>query len=160
VFYQQYGKGNVPIVLIHGMGACYDHWKKLITELGPQYTAYAFDLLGFGDSDKPAHPPHKHLYDYQTWSQQTLDFISEVGGFSRVIKGRPCLSLFACHTSHYVYITFSTNTTINSSSSSLHLKFHQLHKQYLHDKQFNNSSSCLQLPKPPPRRGGEAAQCV
>eukprot|EP00775_Hariotina_reticulata_P007448 gene7448-7658_t len=77
------------------MGACHDHWKKFIAELGTQYTAYAFDLLGFGDSDKPAHPPHKHLYDYDTWSQQTQDFINQVVQAPAVLVGNSAGALTA-----------------------------------------------------------------
>lgn len=46
VAYEKYGSGSVPLVLVHGMGACHEHWNKLIPEMGPQYVVYAIDLLG------------------------------------------------------------------------------------------------------------------
>jgi alpha-beta hydrolase superfamily lysophospholipase len=72
------------VVLIHGMGACHEHWEKLCGELDVnRYTAYAVDLLGFGDSDKPmplleAEGPRGHLYSYDTWSTQIHDFVEQV----------------------------------------------------------------------------------
>lgn len=49
VAYETYGSGDIPLLLIHGMGACHEHWNKLIPELSPQYKVYAMDLLGFGE---------------------------------------------------------------------------------------------------------------
>jgi len=70
-------------VLIHGMGACHEHWNKLLAELDTnRYTGYALDLLGFGDSDKPLpaveSEPRGHLYNYNTWSRQIQDFVEQV----------------------------------------------------------------------------------
>lgn len=48
VAYETYGSGDIPVVLVHGMGACHEHWNKLIPELRSQYRVYALDLLGFG----------------------------------------------------------------------------------------------------------------
>lgn len=75
--------GPIPVVLVHGMGACHEHFNKLLAELDTnQYTAYALDLLGFGDSDKPSpqqeSEPRGHLYNYDTWSQQVQDFVEQV----------------------------------------------------------------------------------
>ncbi|MGI8933188.1 MAG: alpha/beta fold hydrolase, partial [Phormidesmis sp.] len=48
------GEGQ-PIVLLHGFGASIGHWRKNIPVLAAAgYRVYAIDLLGFGDSDKPA----------------------------------------------------------------------------------------------------------
>lgn len=77
--------GPVPVVLVHGMGACHEHFNKLLDELdGNRYTAYALDLLGFGDSDKPcpsdeaSQQARGHLYNYNTWAQQLEDFVQQV----------------------------------------------------------------------------------
>lgn len=44
-----------PLVLIHGFGASIGHWRKNIPVLAAAgYQVHALDLLGFGDSDKPA----------------------------------------------------------------------------------------------------------
>jgi pimeloyl-ACP methyl ester carboxylesterase len=26
VAYEKYGSGNIPLLLVHGMGACHEHW--------------------------------------------------------------------------------------------------------------------------------------
>jgi alpha-beta hydrolase superfamily lysophospholipase len=65
------------------MGACHEHWNKFLAELDTnRYTAYALDLLGFGDSDKPVPSleagPREHLYNFDTWSLQIQDFVDQV----------------------------------------------------------------------------------
>ncbi|MGE5374878.1 MAG: alpha/beta fold hydrolase [Bacteroidota bacterium] len=52
--YIQQGTGS-PVILIHGMAASYHNWddlSPLLVENG--YSFYALDLLGHGDSPKPA----------------------------------------------------------------------------------------------------------
>ncbi len=51
---ERYGHGGVPIVLLHGFGTCAFLWRyvaPMIAEAG--HTAYAIDLLGHGESDRP-----------------------------------------------------------------------------------------------------------
>jgi pimeloyl-ACP methyl ester carboxylesterase len=50
------GQGS-PVILIHGLAASLHDWDSLIPRLASAgYTAYALDLLGHGDSAKPALP--------------------------------------------------------------------------------------------------------
>jgi pimeloyl-ACP methyl ester carboxylesterase len=52
--YIQQGEGP-PIILIHGIAASHHDWQHLIPELTREgYASYALDLLGHGDSPKPA----------------------------------------------------------------------------------------------------------
>jgi pimeloyl-ACP methyl ester carboxylesterase len=62
-----------PILLIHGFGASFRHYRKLIPELSKDYKVYAIDLLGFGSSDKP-------LLDYkmEIWQEQIVHFLEQV----------------------------------------------------------------------------------
>jgi len=51
---ERYGYGGTPIVLLHGFGTSAFLWR----EVGPmlavrQFTAYAIDLFGYGESDRP-----------------------------------------------------------------------------------------------------------
>jgi pimeloyl-ACP methyl ester carboxylesterase len=52
--YIQQGDGT-PVVMIHGVAASLHDWDELIPELTQKgYASYALDLLGHGDSPKPA----------------------------------------------------------------------------------------------------------
>ncbi len=45
------GQGS-PLLLIHGLGASCEHWRYNVRALSQGYRVYAFDLPGFGRSDK------------------------------------------------------------------------------------------------------------
>jgi pimeloyl-ACP methyl ester carboxylesterase len=52
--YRRVGHGTVPIVLVHGYSLSSAEWTRVLPLLPKnQYTAYALDLRGFGDSGKP-----------------------------------------------------------------------------------------------------------
>ena len=51
---ERYGHGGAPVVLIHGFGTCSFLWRNVAPALAlTQHTAYAVDLLGYGESDRP-----------------------------------------------------------------------------------------------------------
>ena len=51
---ERYGHGGAPAVLIHGFGTCSFLWRNVAPTLAlTQHTAYAVDLLGYGESDRP-----------------------------------------------------------------------------------------------------------
>jgi len=51
---ERYGHGGAPAVLIHGFGTCSFLWRNVAPALAlTQHTAYAVDLLGYGESDRP-----------------------------------------------------------------------------------------------------------
>jgi len=52
-FYKTAGTGRIPIVFVHGYSFSSSIWDKILTILPPSYRAYAIDIRGFGDSDKP-----------------------------------------------------------------------------------------------------------
>src|SRR4029453_4058885 len=62
VFYKISGAENPgpPLVFIHGVGAGTSSfmWRKNFDELARDFRVYAFDLLGFGFSDKPPTAPY------------------------------------------------------------------------------------------------------
>ena len=76
---------EVAIVLIHGFGACKDHWRfnqKIISSIA---TCYALDLVGFGDSSQPKSQllyekenSENFSYCFDNWSQQVHDFCNEI----------------------------------------------------------------------------------
>jgi pimeloyl-ACP methyl ester carboxylesterase len=72
ICYTVMGEGQ-PLLLIHGFGASIGHWRKNIPILAAAgYQVYAIDLLGFGNSDKPALE-----YSLELWQQLLRDFWQE-----------------------------------------------------------------------------------
>jgi pimeloyl-ACP methyl ester carboxylesterase len=51
VHYEALGRGK-PVLLLHGWLGSWRYWVPVMEELSVQYRVYAFDLWGFGDSDR------------------------------------------------------------------------------------------------------------
>lgn len=52
---ERLGRGGRPVVLLHGFGTCTFLWRRLSPALAAAgYTSIAIDLLGHGESDRPA----------------------------------------------------------------------------------------------------------
>jgi pimeloyl-ACP methyl ester carboxylesterase len=81
VFYKTAGTENpgAPLIFIHGVGAGASSfmWRKNFDELSRDFRVFAFDLLGFGFSDKPAGAP----YSADLYVELITDFIREVSGY-------------------------------------------------------------------------------
>ncbi len=81
IFYKTAGMGRSgpPLVFIHGVGAGSSSfmWRKNFDVLARDFRVYAFDLLGFGLSDKPA----TASYSADLYVELITDFIREVAGF-------------------------------------------------------------------------------
>lgn len=80
---------NQPaVVLIHGFGACKEHWRHNVDALRGEHPVFALDLIGFGASSKPrsrlkGEPPEPKALHYgiDLWSEQVTDFITtKIGG--------------------------------------------------------------------------------
>ena len=84
--YQQYGENGAAVVLVHGFGASWGHWRKNLPTLGESCRCYALDLIGFGGSAKPT-PGEEINYTFETWGQQVADFCREVVGSSAFLVG-------------------------------------------------------------------------
>ena len=80
IFYKEAGLNNrgLPIVFIHGIGAGVSSfmWRKNFDALAQDFPVFAFDLLGFGFSDKPPAAP----YSADLYVDLITDFIREVAG--------------------------------------------------------------------------------
>jgi pimeloyl-ACP methyl ester carboxylesterase len=78
VFYKESGQsaeGKAPVVFVHGIGAgntSYE-WLNNVGPLSEQYRVYAYDLLGFGNSDRPA-----IKYSAEVYIKQLTEFLDEV----------------------------------------------------------------------------------
>src|SRR3954453_8361531 len=55
---ERYGHGGAPVVLVHGFGTCAFLWRDIGPEIAlANRTAYAVDLFGYGESDRPFDAP-------------------------------------------------------------------------------------------------------
>jgi pimeloyl-ACP methyl ester carboxylesterase len=86
IVYQTQGETGPAVVLIHGFGASWGHWRKTLPDLAQDCRVYALDLLGFGASAKPA-PGQPLDYTFETWGQQVIDFCREVVQGPAVLVG-------------------------------------------------------------------------
>lgn len=69
VNYVTQGEGD-PIILVHGLAASLHDWDDLLPDLSKAgYSAYALDLLGHGESEKP-----QHTHDYTV--EKAFDHLS------------------------------------------------------------------------------------
>jgi pimeloyl-ACP methyl ester carboxylesterase len=86
ISYQHQGNSGPAVLLIHGFGASWGHWRKNLPALGESCRCYAIDLIGFGASAKPA-PDLEIEYTFDTWAQQIGDFCREIVGSSVFLAG-------------------------------------------------------------------------
>jgi pimeloyl-ACP methyl ester carboxylesterase len=86
ICYQTQGTSGPAVVLVHGFGASWWHWRKNIPILSENCRVFAVDLIGFGSSAKPK-PGEKISYTFETWSQQIADFCREVVGEPAFLVG-------------------------------------------------------------------------
>ena len=66
---------NIKILLIHGFGASKQHWRHNQDFLGRNYTCYAIDLLGFGESSQPS-----ALLDYESYKENSIKYSFDLWG--------------------------------------------------------------------------------
>ncbi|MEL4894137.1 alpha/beta fold hydrolase [Crocosphaera sp. Alani8] len=86
VTYNYCGETGPAVVLVHGFGASWRHWRKNLPVLGKTSRCYALDLIGFGGSAKPT-PKQEIDYTFETWGQQVVDFCREVIGGPAILIG-------------------------------------------------------------------------
>lgn len=91
ICYQPQGSKGPPVVLVHGFGASWLHWRQNIPVLASTCRVYAIDLIGFGGSAKPTpgefKPGEQIQYSFETWGQQIADFCQEVIGEPAFLVG-------------------------------------------------------------------------
>lgn len=86
ICYQTQGTAGPAVVLVHGFGASWGHWRKNIPVLAQNCRVYAIDLIGFGGSAKPT-PGVEIDYTFETWGEQIADFCREVVGGPAFLVG-------------------------------------------------------------------------
>jgi pimeloyl-ACP methyl ester carboxylesterase len=73
VHYEALGRGK-PLLLLHGWLGSWRYWVPVMEELSVEYRVYAFDLWGFGDSDRRA-----DRYDVESYVRLLDAFIENLG---------------------------------------------------------------------------------
>lgn len=97
ITYSTKGESGPAVILIHGFGASWGHWRKNLPVLGENCRCYAIDLIGFGGSAKPI-PNQDISYTFETWSQQIADFCREVVGSPVFLVGNSIGCIVAMQT--------------------------------------------------------------
>ena len=97
---------GIAIVLIHGFGACKEHWRFNQKTISSIASCYALDLIGFGDSSKPNSQISYEKKTYQNfnycfdnWSQLVYDFCNEIVKKPVLLIGNSIGGVIALHTS-------------------------------------------------------------
>ena len=81
---------SIAVVLIHGFGACKEHWRYNMPVLAKAASTYAIDLIGFGASSQPsallgdetkgddATKGESIRYSFDLWAAQVAAFCEHV----------------------------------------------------------------------------------
>jgi len=73
VHYEYFGRGR-PLVFLHGWLGSWRYWVPVMDALSEEYRVYAFDLWGFGDSDKS-----EDRYSLSSYVDLLDSFVRELG---------------------------------------------------------------------------------
>jgi 3-oxoadipate enol-lactonase len=73
VHYEYFGRGR-PLIFIHGWLGSWRYWVPAMDALSDEFRVYAFDLWGFGDSDKA-----KREYSVHSYVELLSAFIQKLG---------------------------------------------------------------------------------
>jgi len=98
---------EIAIVLIHGFGACKDHWRFNQKNISLMAPCYALDLVGFGESSKPnsqllyeKKTSNNYNYCFDSWSQQVFEFCNQVVKKPVLLIGNSIGGVIALNTSN------------------------------------------------------------
>jgi pimeloyl-ACP methyl ester carboxylesterase len=73
IHYEAMGRGSSPLIFLHGWLGSWRYWVPAMEELSISRRTYAFDLWGFGDSDKLGE------YSIGVYVDLLEDFLNEMG---------------------------------------------------------------------------------
>ena len=82
IAYDVSGSGDRTLILAHGYSFSKDVWERVTPLISDRWTVYAYDLRGFGDSDKP-----ETGYDYAAMGDDLAGFMDALRIESAVLGG-------------------------------------------------------------------------
>ena len=104
---EEANNSEIAIILIHGFGACKDHWRFNQKNLSSIAPCFALDLVGFGESSQPTSQllyekktSKNFNYCFDTWSQQVFDFCKEIVKKPVLLIGNSIGGVIALNTSN------------------------------------------------------------
>ena len=89
ISYHSEGKGPA-LLLLHSLGVSGEAWSQVIEQLARNYTVYAPDMLGHGDSDKPPRD-----YSVEDYAQSIVDFMGKLQLEKAILCGNSVGALIA-----------------------------------------------------------------
>lgn len=131
IYYTKHGKGS-PILLIHNLDAASSsyEWLRIVKRLCKNHTVYTIDLLGCGQSDKPALTYTNFLY-----VQLITDFIRDIIGKKTSVITSGDSNTFVIMANHIQDNLFDKIIMINpadmSKTKMKTTKYHLLKKRIL-----------------------------
>jgi pimeloyl-ACP methyl ester carboxylesterase len=81
VHYEVLGRGR-PIVFLHGWLGSWRYWMPTMDNLSDRFRTYAYDMWGFGDSDR-----YPQRYDLESYTTQLDHFMEELGVMKAALVG-------------------------------------------------------------------------
>ncbi len=121
-----FDNSQIAIVLIHGFGACKEHWRHNQPEIGKLAICYAIDLVGFGNSSQPKArlPGDKpqtgdFIYGFDSWADQVADFCKEIVKKPVILIGNSIGGVIALRASQILKGNCSAVVLINCAQRTM-----------------------------------------
>ena len=133
----------IATLLVHGFGACKEHWRHNQKILGEISNCYAIDLIGFGDSSQPdakfdqeSNDSEKFLYCFDQWAQQIADFCLSIINKPVIIVGNSIGGVIALKASQIL------------NKSCLRVILIDCAQRTMDDKRLNEQSYLMKIIRP------------
>jgi pimeloyl-ACP methyl ester carboxylesterase len=119
VHYEAIGRGRGPLVFLHGWLGSWRYWVPAMEELSVSRRTYAFDLWGFGDSDKLNTVSDGAPYTVAAYVDLLEDFLDEMGIQNAALVGHALGGLvaldFAARSPHRVKQVMGVSVPLSAS---------------------------------------------
>lgn len=92
--FKQYGEGQTPIFILHGIFGMLDNWHNVARQLSERYTVYTLDARNHGQS------PHCDVMGYQSMAEDVIEFADDRGIDQFILMGHSMGGKTALWTAH------------------------------------------------------------